>query len=124
MRDLVLERDRRQVVADALGLSFVRVKALLLIARGEVAHHELASNLAVDKPHTTVILRDLLGRGLVATRPHPRDGRSKLVSITPAGAELADRATAILTQPPPPLQALSRADLAELNRILGVLGAG
>ncbi len=123
MRDLVLERDRRMVVAGALGMSFQRVKALRRIAQQELAHHELAAELAVDKPYTTVIIRDLLERGLVQTRPHPDDGRSKLVSITTAGAELAQRATAILTEPPAELTALSDDDLAELNRILELLGA-
>ena len=124
LRDLVLERDRRRGVAEALGMSFQRVKALRLLAGRELAHHELAAELAIDKPYATVIIRDLIGRGLVESRPHPQDGRSKIVSITRAGQAVAQRAERMLTEPPAELVALGEADLADLNRILGLLGAG
>ncbi len=124
MRDLVLERDRRMKVAEALGMSFQRIKALRHIDGQELAHHQLAAELAVDKPYATVIIRDLVERGLAETRAHPADGRSKLVSITPRGAELARQATTLLTEPPAELTALSSPDLAELNRILGLLRPG
>jgi DNA-binding MarR family transcriptional regulator len=123
MRELVLQADNRKAAAEALGMSFQRVKALGRIARQDLAHHELAAYLGTDKPYTTVIIRDLLDRGLVESRPHPQDGRSKVVSVTPAGRALAEQADELLARPPEALLGLDDADLAELVRILGLLQA-
>ncbi|MFI7588855.1 MarR family winged helix-turn-helix transcriptional regulator [Spongisporangium articulatum] len=122
MRDLVFGRgDHRRAASEELGMGYSRIKAMLHLEPGELAHHELAAELLTDKPYTTVIIRDLLERGLVESRPHPSDGRSKLVSLTPAGREQAERARRIVVAPPEEMSRLSTEDLAQLRRILSLL---
>lgn len=118
MGDLVLDNERRREVADALGMSFGRAKALRRLARAPMAMWELASTLGIDKPYATVIVDDLEAQGLVRRRPHPTDRRAKLVEVTRKGRELARRADKILGTPPPGLVALDPAEAEELLRIL------
>src|SRR6202012_5753925 len=54
MRTLVLDRyDRRRKVTDALGMSFIRAKALRLVAAGPMTMRELAAGLGTHPPHPT-----------------------------------------------------------------------
>jgi DNA-binding MarR family transcriptional regulator len=122
MRTLVLDRyDRRKKVCDALGMSFIRAKALRRIAGGPLTMRELAAGLGTDPPYTTVVVDDLERRGLVVRAVRPGDRRSKLVSITASGQEQARLAGQILAAPPGPVRALPEADLAALDRILSQL---
>lgn len=118
MGDLVLDNERRREVADALGMSFGRAKALRRLARAPMAMWELASTLGIDKPYATVIVDDLEAQGLVRRRPHPTDRRAKLVEVTRKGRELARRADKILGTPPPGLVALDPEEAEALLRIL------
>ena len=60
MRALVLDRyDRRKKVCDALGMSFIRAKALRRIVDGPMTMRELAAALGTDPPYTTVVVDDL-----------------------------------------------------------------
>jgi DNA-binding MarR family transcriptional regulator len=122
MRTLVLDRyDRRKKVCDALGMSFIRAKALRLVAAGPMTMRELAAGLGTDPPYTTVAVDDLERRGLVVRTVRAGDRRSKLVSITPSGLEQARLASEILNAPPRPVRELPAADLATLDRILSHL---
>jgi len=122
IRSLVLEsHDRRGLVAERLGMSFIRAKALLKLAGGPLTMRELGTALTIDAPYTTVVVDDLERRGLLVRSPHPDDRRVKLVTLTEAGRESACTAEQILNEPPPALRSLPAADLAELNRILDVL---
>ena len=122
MRTLVLDRyDRRKKVCDALGMSFIRAKALRQVAAGPMSMRELAAGLGTDPPYTTVAVDDLERRGLVLRTVRAGDRRSKLVSITPAGLEQARLAGEILNAPPRPVRELPAADLAALDRILSHL---
>lgn len=122
LRALVLERnERRKEVAEALGMSFFRAKALRRIAKRPSQMSELAAQLASDRPYLTLVVDDLEKRGLVERRQHPTDRRCKIVSATDAGLAAAARADAILGNPPPALLALSEADLADLDRITSAL---
>ncbi|CAG6393041.1 MarR family transcriptional regulator [Streptomyces cocklensis] len=124
LRSLVLERnERRKEVAEALGMSFFRAKALRRIAKRPSQMGELAAELASDRPYLTLVVDDLEKRGLVERRQHPTDRRCKIVSATEAGLAAAARANAILRNPPPALLALSAADLADLDRITSALAA-
>lgn len=124
LRALVLERnERRKEVADALGMSFYRVKALRRIAKHPYRMSELAAELASDRPYMTLLVDDLEQRGLVQRTQDPADRRSKIVSATPAGLAAAARANAILGTPPPALLALPPDDLAALDRITAGLAA-
>jgi DNA-binding MarR family transcriptional regulator len=118
MGDLVLDNERRREVADALGMSFGRAKALRRLARAPMAMWELAATLGVDKAYVTVIVDDLEAQGLVRRRPHPSDRRAKLVEVTRKGKDLARRANKILGTPPPGLLSLDPDEAEELLRIL------
>lgn len=122
LRGLVLDNDRRRLVAEELGMSYQRAKALRFVARSPMALHQLAAELVTDQPYTTVMVRDLAARGLVTTEPNPRDGRSKLVRATPAGEQLGRRAGELMNAPPPGFATLSDADLAALERIVARVG--
>ncbi|WP_329179125.1 MarR family winged helix-turn-helix transcriptional regulator [Streptomyces sp. NBC_01477] len=124
LRAVVLERnERRKEVAEAIGMSFFRVKALRRIAARPYRMGDLATELASDRPYLTLVVDDLEKRGLVERTQHPTDRRSKIVSATPAGLATAARANAILGTPPPALLGLSAADLAALDRITAALAA-
>jgi DNA-binding MarR family transcriptional regulator len=119
MRTIVLElNDRRPEVAATLGMSFVRIKALRRLTRGPMTMRELAGELAVDAPYTTLVVDDLEQRGLVERKPDATDRRRKIVAVTPAGRVIANRAQRILDVPPSALAALPESDLAELDRIM------
>lgn len=118
MADLVLDNARRREVADAIGISFGNARALRRVARRPMSMGELAATLAIDPPNATVVVDDLERQGLVRRRPHPDDGRAKLVETTPRGLELAARADAILAEPPAALGALDEGELRTLLAIL------
>ena len=118
MSDLVLENTRRREVSEALGMSFGRTRAIRRLARAPMSMRELADALGIDPPNATVVVADLESQGLVRRRPHPTDGRAKLVEATRKGKDLARRADAILATPPPGLGNLGADDLQTLRRIL------
>ncbi|MFE6778318.1 MarR family winged helix-turn-helix transcriptional regulator [Streptomyces sp. NPDC057702] len=122
LHTLLLDRhNRRKEVADALGMSFSRVRALRRIAPGPLTLRELAQRLGTDPPYTTVIVDDLVRRGLAERVTHPVDRRAKLVRLTTEGRTAAERATAILSTPPEALLALPREDVEALDRVVGRL---
>ena len=118
MSDLVLDNTRRREVSEALGMSFGRTRAIRTLARGPMSMSELAAALGIDKPNATVVVSELESQGLARRRPHPTDGRAKVVEATRKGKELARRADAILATPPAGLSALGPEELATLRRIL------
>jgi DNA-binding MarR family transcriptional regulator len=121
----VLDRyDRRKEVCAALGMSFVRVKALRLLVAGPLTMGQLAEKLATDAPYTTLVVDDLQRRGLVTREPHPTDRRSRLVTVTVDGRAMAGRAEEILGRPPTPVLDLDPAELATLDRLVAKLLAG
>jgi DNA-binding MarR family transcriptional regulator len=124
MRELVLDNDRRREVVDALGMSFVKAKALRRIAERPMTMRELAEELLTDRPYATVLVDDLEQRGLVARTVHPDDRRRKIVSATETGLAAAATASKILSVPPSSLLALPPADLAALDTILATVGSG
>lgn len=123
MCDLVLGNDRRREAADAVGLSFGRVRALRRLAGGPMPMGELAAALTTDAPYATVMVDDLEKLGLVQRRPHPTDRRAKVVELTRRGKELAKRADAVLGTPPPALLGLDPDDLDTLVAILTRIAA-
>ena len=79
MSELVLGNSRRREVADALGMSFGRSRALRRLARRPMSMRELADALGIDPPNATVVVDDLEAQGLVRRRRAPdrpaREGR-------------------------------------------------
>ena len=123
MCDLVLDNQRRREVAEAAGISFGRTRAVRRLARQPMSMGELAAALGIDPPNASVVVADLESMGLVRRRPHPTDGRAKVVEATRKGKELARRADEILATPPPGLGGLGADDLETLRRILESIGA-
>lgn len=121
MSDLVLDNDRRRHVSDALGLSFIRIKVLRHVAQAPLTLRELSGALGIDPPYATVVVQDLSERGLVERIPHPTDRRAKLVTLTPAGRDVARQAEAILREPPAELVALPPDQLRELAAVLAAV---
>jgi DNA-binding MarR family transcriptional regulator len=118
MSDLVLDNQRRRQVTEATGMSFGRTRAIRRVARQPLSMGELADVLGIDPPNATVLVADLERQGYVRRRPHPTDGRAKVVEATRKGKDLARRVDAILAAPPPGLSALPAGDLDELRRLL------
>jgi DNA-binding MarR family transcriptional regulator len=116
--ELVLDNERRREVAEAVGLSFGKVRAIRRIARRPMSMSELAAALNVDPPNATTIVDDLEQLGLAERQPHPTDRRAKVVTATRKGIAVARRADEILSTPPPGLGALPARDLEELLRIV------
>ena len=118
MSDLVLDNTRRREVSEALGMSFGRTRAIRRLARAPMSMRELADALGIDPPNATAVVSELEAQGLATRRPHPTDGRAKLVEATRKGKELARRADEILATPPPGLAGLSAEELETLRRLL------
>jgi DNA-binding MarR family transcriptional regulator len=118
MSDLVLDNQRRRQVTDATGMSFGRTRALRRLARRPMSMGELAAMLGIDPPNASVLVADMESQGLVNRRPHPTDGRAKLVEVTRKGREIARRADAILATPPAGLSALTAEELETLREML------
>ncbi|OXM69299.1 MULTISPECIES: MarR family winged helix-turn-helix transcriptional regulator [Amycolatopsis] len=121
MQDVLGRHDRRKAVTEALGLSFIKIKALRRLASGPLTLADLAERLNTDRPYVTLVVDDLEQRGLVSRTVHPQDRRRKLVAVTPAGAEAAATAERILAEPPASLAALDADELAQLDRLLAKL---
>ena len=115
---MVLDHERRREAADALGMSFARVRAVRRIAQRPMSMRELAAVLDIDPANATPVVDDLESLGLVRRRPHPADRRAKLVEATPKGRQAARKADGILLTPPPGLAALSPGELETLRQLL------
>jgi DNA-binding MarR family transcriptional regulator len=83
-----------RVLPDGLTLSQFSVLNHFTRLGGEKSPVQLARAFQVTKGAMTNTLQRLERRGFIEVRPHPRDGRAKLVSISPAGARARDRAVA------------------------------
>lgn len=121
LRTMIYNDDRRAEVAAAVGLSFVKVKALRRLLVRPMSMRDLATELVTDKPYVTQIVDSLEERGLVLRTVDARDRRCRIVSLTDAGREAALRSEEILTRPPVELAQLPDEDLTELTRILARL---
>jgi DNA-binding MarR family transcriptional regulator len=122
MNALVFGNERRKEVVEALGMSFVRTKALRRIARQPMPVSDLAAKLLTDRPYATLIVDDLVRRGLVERTTDPADRRRKILSATPEGAAAAALAEEILLGTPPAgLAEADPADLAAVDRVVAAL---
>lgn len=121
MRALVTEDDRRAELCAALGMSFFRVKVLRRIAAEPTTGGLLAERLGSDPPYVSVVVEDLVQRGLVVRTPDATDRRRKVLSVTVAGERAAARAEALLATPPRALADLPAEHLADLDRLLSGL---
>lgn len=117
-------RRLRQEAAGAAGeLTPTTAAALASVERhGPLTPSELAEIERVQRPTATRTLRALTEAGLAERTPDPDDGRSALVSVTPAGRErlrrLRGRKNAYLARR---MRELPAADVAELERAAAIL---
>lgn len=114
-----MARRLRQEAAGAVGeLTPTSASALSSVERhGPLTPSELAEVERVKRPTATRTLRRLQAEGLIDRTADPEDGRSSLLSASPAGRErlrrLRGRKNAYLARR---MQGLSPADLAALER--------
>ena len=112
-------RQRFLTTITELGLSFPQAHALKVLRPGHpIAMRELADGLHCDPSNITGIVDRLEDRGLVERRGAPHDRRVKMLTVTPAGAELREQLDRRLTDPPEPLARLSSADQRALRDIM------
>jgi DNA-binding MarR family transcriptional regulator len=77
------------VILDERGLGRAHHRALYFIGRQPgLAVSDLLRLLAITKQSLSRVLADLVSRGLVAQQVGTHDRRQRLLSLTPAGAEL------------------------------------
>ena len=82
-----------------LGVTFARYEVLMLLwfsRRGSLPMKVIGSRLQVHPTSVTNAVDRLEDAGLVTRSTHPEDRRAMLVALTPAGRELAERATRAL----------------------------
>lgn len=118
---LVTEDDRRAELCAALGMSFFRVKVLRRIAAEPTTGGLLAERLGSDPPYVSVVVDDLVCRGLVVRTADAADRRRKVLSVTAAGERAAAQAEALLATPPRVLSELPADELADLDRLMAGL---
>lgn len=116
----VARRLRQQSSGDATA-SQLAVLATLA-RRGPTSPSELAAEERVQPPSMTRIIDRLEEKGLVARAPAPGDGRSHLVSLTPAGRRLlsgvrGQRNAWLAVR----LRGLDEAEIADLPRVISAL---
>src|SRR3712207_883885 len=89
---LAITRTARRLRQEAGGaLSPSQGAALAVIERhGPLTPSELAAREGIQRPTATRVLARLEELGLVARAADPADGRSSLVTVTPAGAALLE----------------------------------
>jgi len=121
LHEFVTGQDRRRALRAALDLGPGKVEVLIKLADGPMTLREIARAAEIDPPAATVGVDQLEARGLVHRTAHPDDNRRKLLHLTDAGRDAAQRGKAILNEPPTALTNLDSDDLARLDGILARL---
>lgn len=104
------------------GLTFARYEllALLSFARsGALPMNKASALLQVHPTSVTNAVDRLQGSGLVARSPHPTDGRTTLIELTPEGRIVVKRATTVLNTEVFGQSGFGDGDVEQLIRILG-----
>jgi DNA-binding MarR family transcriptional regulator len=78
-------------IRPAHGFAFAR------IAAGEATVTDLAGHLGVTRQAAAQLVDELAAKGYVERRPHPRDARARLVTLTPKGWACTRAAEAAMT---------------------------
>ncbi|MHA6758283.1 MarR family winged helix-turn-helix transcriptional regulator [Streptacidiphilus sp. PAMC 29251] len=75
---------------------YLLMTTLMLSREGTRPLGQLSRHLMIHPTTVTLALDQLEKRGLLRRQPHPTDRRTILATLTPAGQELLDQATASL----------------------------
>jgi DNA-binding MarR family transcriptional regulator len=71
-------------------ISVAHAQALMvLLVSGELSQQELGEELCIDKSNVARLCAKMVEAGHARQRPSERDGRSRLVALTPRGKKLA-----------------------------------
>jgi MarR family transcriptional regulator, organic hydroperoxide resistance regulator len=103
------------------GLPLVLFESMAVIAdRDQCRIYDLAADLGVSSGGASKLVDRLEAEGYCRRRPNPRDRRSSLLELTPAGTALMAAAERVVEARLDDLLAsrLSRADIAELAALL------
>jgi DNA-binding MarR family transcriptional regulator len=106
------------------GITFSRYEALVLLAYsrdGSLPLSKIGERLQVHATSVTNVIDRLEAAGLVLREPNPRDGRGTLAVITPAGRDVAAKATGEFNRARFAMDALALPDLRRLFTILRLL---
>ena len=71
---------------------------LVLLEKGSCSLHPLAHLVWMDDPTASRVVKAMVERGLLETRPDPKHGRRILISLTPATLPLANELQGIAAQ--------------------------
>jgi DNA-binding MarR family transcriptional regulator len=107
-----------------LGLTFPRYETLMVLVfsrTGSLPVGKMGERLQVHRTSMTHMADRLEQAGLATRVSHADDRRSTLISITPAGRELAARATQILNEAGFAMDPLGDEQLEALTEVLGAI---
>lgn len=119
--------DLRAVAFRSADLTSWEFDVLAALRRADPPHElspmELSRATMVGTAAITNRLENLVERGLIVRKANPRDGRSNLARLTPAGTERVDAAMiALVRLEADELQRLSAPQQAQLASLLRILG--
>jgi DNA-binding MarR family transcriptional regulator len=120
----IIERSVRQGLREEFGITLPKFDLLSQLDRaGEgLTMGELSRRLMVTNGNVTGLIDRLVTEGLVVRQPSPHDRRAQVVRLTPAGKQAFDsmipKHQDFIAER---FQGISRAELAELHRLLGKL---
>jgi DNA-binding MarR family transcriptional regulator len=99
LRKALADCRQRADAASLLGITVTDVLALQHLARaGQVTPGALSDRLQLTSGGTSAVVRRLERHGLVSSVPHPEDGRSTLLRLSPAAEHRVARAYAPLVR--------------------------
>ena len=94
--DQLVGAEMARVLPDGVSMASFSLLNHLLSKGGSDSPARLAQALQVTKGTITAMLKRLEARGLVVLSADPRDGRGKIVSLTPDGLQARNDAVAAL----------------------------
>lgn len=106
------------------GLTFSRFEVLALLffaTDNSLPMGKIGSRLQVHPTSVTSLVNRLVADELVKRVPHPTDRRTTLVTLTPAGANLAPRCAAALEEHGFGVQGLSATEMDALSETIASL---
>jgi DNA-binding MarR family transcriptional regulator len=94
--DQLVSTEMERVLPEGVTMASFSLLNYLVAKGGIESPARLAQALQVTKGAVTALLKRLEGRGLVTLSQDPRDGRAKIIALTPEGRRRRDQAIAAL----------------------------